>query len=142
MDPIVDVGLFFRLGIALRGDGESPARWMADTLGAEVTAILPEPGDTHLTTMLRLGRSTIALFTAADDDTTGTIGRYLDRYGPGLHSLAWRVDDLEGSEARVRNQGITVTGVNREARHWFMHPKETFGILIEFTDQGTQDVPA
>jgi hypothetical protein len=135
VSSVVDTGLFHRLGIAVRGEGEGPARWFADTLGAEIESSAPEPGDTHWTTMLHLGPSTVALFSAAADDTTGTIGRYLDRYGAGLHSLAWRVSDLDGAEARVRERGLAVTGINREARHWFLHPKETFGILIEITDQ-------
>jgi methylmalonyl-CoA/ethylmalonyl-CoA epimerase len=131
----IDVGLFHRLGVAVRGDGEAPARWFRDHLGARLLHSEPEPGDTHWTTMLELGPTNVALFSAAEDDTTGTIGRYLERYGAGLHSLAWRVDDLAGAEALVRDQGFTVTGINREARHWFLHPKETFGILIELTDQ-------
>jgi catechol 2,3-dioxygenase-like lactoylglutathione lyase family enzyme len=132
---LIEVGRFHRLGIALRGDGDGPARWFTDVLGAEVTKSAPEPGDTHWTTMLHIGSTGIALFAAAPDDTTGTIARFVDRYGAGLHSLAWRVSDLEGAEARVRDRGMAVTGVNRAARHWFLHPKETFGILIEITDQ-------
>ena len=132
---LVEVGLFHRLGIALRGDGDAPARWFSDVLGAEVTKSEPEPGDTHWTTMLHIGSTAIALFAASPDDATGTVARFVDRYGAGLHSLAWRVADLEGAEARVREHGMAVTGVNREARHWFFHPKETYGILIELTDQ-------
>ena len=135
MSEAIHVGLFHRLGIAVRGEGETSARWFADTLGARIANSMPEPGDTHWTTMLDIGTTTIALFSARDDDTEGTIARYIDRFGAGLHSLAWRVTDLEGSEALVRRRGITVTGVNREARHWFLHPKESFGILIELTDQ-------
>jgi len=133
---VIETGLFHRLGIAVRGNGDGPARWFADTLGARIESSKPEPGDTHWTTMLQLGPTTVALFSASEDDSTGTIGRYLDRYGAGLHSLAWRVGDLEDAEARVRERGLTVTGINREARHWFLHPKETFGILVELTDQG------
>jgi methylmalonyl-CoA/ethylmalonyl-CoA epimerase len=136
MAALVDVGLFHRLGIALRGDGDAPARWLAETVGAELVRSGPEPGDTHWTTILRIGPAQIALFAASPDDSSGTIARYVDRYGAGLHSLAWRVADLQGAEDRVRSQGLTVTGVNRAARHWFFHPKETFGILIELTDQG------
>jgi len=140
VSSVVETGLFHRLGIAVRGEGGGPARWFEDTLGAEIESSKPEPGDTHWTTMLHLGPSTVALFSAAADDTTGTIGRYLERYGAGLHSLAWRVSDLDGTEARVRERGLTVTGINREARHWFLHPRETCGILIELTDQDA-DLP-
>lgn len=136
MPVVPDIGLFHRLGVAVRGVGDAPAAWFADELGAEVSGTSPEPGDSHWTTMLQLGPTTVALFAAADDDTTGTIGRYLERFGAGLHSLAWRVDDLQGAEDALLARGVTITGVNREARHFFLHPKETFGILIELTDQG------
>ncbi|MET0628881.1 MAG: VOC family protein [Acidimicrobiia bacterium] len=136
MPVVADVGRFYRLGVAVRGVGDGPATWFVDELGAEVAGTNPEPGDSHRTTMLHLGPTAVALFAAADDDTTGTIGRYLDRFGAGLHSLAWRVDDLQGAEDALLARGVTITGVNREARHFFLHPKETFGILIELTDQG------
>ncbi|HLG68460.1 MAG TPA: VOC family protein [Acidimicrobiales bacterium] len=153
MPVVPDVGLFHRLGVAIR-EGTAPgapdggagaagqaASWFAGVLGAEVEAPRPEPGDTHSTTMLWLGRSPVALFAAKGDDTTGTIGRYLTRFGPGLHSLAWRVRDLQGAEDALRRRGCTIVGVNREARHFFLHPKETFGILLELTDQRADEAP-
>lgn len=136
MPVAIDTGLFHRLGIAVRGEADGPARWLGETLGAELGPSMPEPGDTHWTTMLQLGPSTVALFSAGEDDESGTIARYIDRFGAGLHSLAWRVDDLEAAETLVRERGVTITGINREARHWFLHPKESFGILVELTDQG------
>ena len=80
MAPLVDIGLFHRLGIAVRGDGEGAARWFADTLGAEMGRSSPEPGDTHWTTRLRIGPTMIAMFAAAEDDTTGTITLYRRAY--------------------------------------------------------------
>jgi methylmalonyl-CoA/ethylmalonyl-CoA epimerase len=152
--PVVaDVGLFHRLGVALRegagtagsDDGAatagSAASWFAGVLGAEVESTQLEPGDTHSTTMLWLGRSPFALFAAAADDTTGTIGRYLERFGPGLHSVAWRVRDLQEAEDALRRRGYAIVGVNRAARHFFLHPKETFGILLELTDQQADEAP-
>ncbi len=133
---MVDIGLFHRLGIAVRGEGEEPARWFEEVLGAEIARSHREPGDTHWSTVLRIGGTQIAVFAASETDTDGVIGRFVDRYGAGLHSLAWRVDDLQAAEEAVRSRGLTVTGVNRAARHWFLHPRETHGILIELTDQG------
>jgi catechol 2,3-dioxygenase-like lactoylglutathione lyase family enzyme len=150
--PVVsDVGLFHRLGVAVREEtgtvepdggaaaAGTAAAWFAGVLGAEVERSQLEPGDTHSTTMLWLGPSPFAVFAAGAADTTGTIGRYLERFGPGLHSVAWRVRDLQGAEDALRGRGYTIVGVNREARHFFLHPKETFGILLELTDQAADD---
>lgn len=151
MPVVPDVGLFHRLGVAVReepgtatpdgGDTAAgkAASWFAAVLGADLESTRPEPGDSHSTTMLWLGPSPFALFAASHDDTTGTIGRYLERFGAGLHSVAWRVRDLQRAEDALRGQGYTIVGVNREARHFFLHPKETFGILLELTDQRAEE---
>jgi methylmalonyl-CoA/ethylmalonyl-CoA epimerase len=67
-------------------------------------------------------------------DPEGTVGRYLKRNGPSVQSLAWEIDDMWGTDHRLRANGITVTGVHIEGRHFFMHPRDTFGLLLEFTD--------
>ena len=107
----------------------------ADVLGRRQPSFA-EPGDEHLTTMVALGDMQFAVFAAPGPE--GMIGRFVERYGAGLHSLAWRVDDLWVTENILRARGITITGTNTDARHFFMHPRETFGILIEWTDQGTE----
>ncbi len=132
----VEPGGFHRLGIAInQGDGD-PATWFADVLGAAVQPSFAEPGDEHLTTMVALGSMQFAVFAAPGPE--GMIGRFVERYGAGLHSVAWRVDDLWVTENILRARGITITGTNVDARHFFMHPRETFGILIEWTDQGPE----
>jgi hypothetical protein len=132
----VEPGRFHRLGIAINeGDGD-PATWFADVLGAGVQPSFAEPGDEHLTTMVALGDMQFAVFAAPGPE--GMIGRFVERYGAGLHSLAWRVDDMWVTENILRARGITITGTNIDARHFFMHPRETFGILIEWTDQGQE----
>jgi catechol 2,3-dioxygenase-like lactoylglutathione lyase family enzyme len=134
--PGVEPGAFHRLGIAInQGDGD-PAAWFADVLGAAVQPSFAEPGDEHLTTMVALGTMQFAVFAAPGPE--GMIGRFVERHGAGLHSLAWRVDDMWVTENVLRARGITITGANIDARHFFMHPRETFGILIEWTDQGQE----
>ena len=123
-------------GIAInQGDGD-PATWFADVLGAGVKPSFAEPGDEHLTTMVALGNMQFAVFAAPGPE--GMIGRFVERYGAGLHSLAWRVDDMWVTENILRARDITITGTNIEARHFFMHPRETFGVLIEWTDMGQE----
>lgn len=74
------------------------------------------------------------LLALSSTDSGGTVGRYLARNGPSVQSLAWEVDDMWTTDARLRQAGITITGVHIEGRHFFMHPKDTSGLLLEFTD--------
>jgi catechol 2,3-dioxygenase-like lactoylglutathione lyase family enzyme len=70
----------------------------------------------------------------ASTDPEGTVGRYLRRNGPSVQSLAWEIEDMWRTDHRLRANGIAVTGVHIEGRHFFMHPRNTFGLLLEFTD--------
>lgn len=71
------------------------------------------------------------------------VGRFHQRFGQHLHSLAWYVTDLRALAERMRAQGIRVTGpggVDLEHGPFpgsiYTHPKDTHG-LIEFVDQAS-----
>jgi hypothetical protein len=69
---------------------------------------------------------------AADPD--GLVGRWLAKHGPGVQSLAWEVADMWASQNHLMRAGIGITGVHIEGRHFFMHPRDTFGLMLELTD--------
>jgi methylmalonyl-CoA/ethylmalonyl-CoA epimerase len=65
-----------------------------------------------------------------------TIAKFLDRNGPGMQQLAYRVSDLEAVSAHLREQGVRL--LYDGPRHGtagssinFVHPKDTGGILVE-----------
>ncbi|HEX5587489.1 MAG TPA: hypothetical protein VFZ17_09285, partial [Acidimicrobiia bacterium] len=64
----------------------------------------------------------------------GLAEKFLKRYGPGVHSLAWEITDMWALEHRLRDRDIGITGVSVEGRHFFMHPRDTHGLLIEWCD--------
>lgn len=64
----------------------------------------------------------------------GTVTRFLERHGPGVQSWAWEVDDNWSVEHIVRDQGIEVVSVMIMGRFFFMHPKQTHGLLMEWCD--------
>ncbi|HLM18349.1 MAG TPA: VOC family protein [Acidimicrobiia bacterium] len=69
---------------------------------------------------------------AADPD--GLVGRWLAKNGPGVQSLAWEVPDMWAVQNHLMQAGIGITGVHIEGRHFFMHPRDTFGLMLELTD--------
>ena len=69
----------------------------------------------------------------------GTISRYLESNGPGLHHLALETDDIEGALATARDQGVECIDDEPRPGAWghdvaFLHPKSTGGALIEFVE--------
>ena len=72
-------------------------------------------------------------------DAEGSIARYLDREGPGIHHLAVRTDDAAAAieAARVAD----VVPIDDEPRPGarghdvaFLHPDSTGGVLFEFVE--------
>src|SRR5438045_2997292 len=42
-------------------------------------------------------------------DPKGVVGKYLDKKGPGIHHLSFRVTDLSALSAELRKQGVRLT---------------------------------
>ncbi|GAA2105770.1 methylmalonyl-CoA epimerase [Microlunatus panaciterrae] len=68
------------------------------------------------------------------------IAAFLDRSGPGLQQLAYRVADVEAAAAALRRRGLRVLYPSarrgtRGSRVNFVHPKDTGGVLIELVQR-------
>lgn len=64
----------------------------------------------------------------------GLVGRWLANHGPGVQSLAWEVPDLWACQNLLQEAGIGIANVHVAQRHFFMHPRDTFGLLLELSD--------
>jgi methylmalonyl-CoA/ethylmalonyl-CoA epimerase len=88
-----------------------------------VEAALLDVGDSHVELLAPLG-----------DDTP--VGRFLSRRGPGLHHVAYRVDDVDATLDELRAAGMRLideaprTGI-RGSRVAFVHPSAAGGVLTE-----------
>lgn len=91
-----------------------------------VEAVLLDVGTTHVELLRPLGPET-------------AVGKFLDKRGPGLHHVAYRVDDIDSVLAQLRSAGISLideqprTGIRR-SRVAFLHPKSTGGVLTEIVE--------
>lgn len=68
---------------------------------------------------------------------SGTLSRYLDRNGPGIHHIAVEPADLEGALDRAVEHGVELIDQSPRPGAWdhevaFLHPDSTGGVLIEF----------
>jgi methylmalonyl-CoA/ethylmalonyl-CoA epimerase len=69
----------------------------------------------------------------------GTIARYLDRDGPGIHHLALATDDIAGALGRMERNDVELVDEEPRAGAWghevaFLHPNSTGGVLVEFVE--------
>ncbi|MFT4084259.1 MAG: methylmalonyl-CoA epimerase [Nocardioides sp.] len=76
----------------------------------------------------------IQLLAPLDEDST--IAKFLDRNGPGMQQLAYRVADVEQVCATLRERGVRLLydaprRGTADSRINFIHPKDAGGVLVE-----------
>lgn len=90
----------------------------------------------------------VQLLAPAGPDST--ISKFLDRHGPGLQQLAYRVADVDAASRQLRSRGLRL--LFDEARRGtagsrvnFVHPKDAGGVLVELVEPAsaghTADAP-
>lgn len=72
-----------------------------------------------------------------------TIAKFIDRNGPGMQQLCYRVSDIDAVCATLRERGVRLLYPEPKrgtagARINFCHPKDTGGVLLEITQPGTE----
>ena len=90
--------------------------------------------------MVAVGDSGSCIQLLAPLDESSTIAKFLDRSGPGLQQLAYRVTDLEAVCAVLRERGVRLLYDVAAARDQrtrgsnFVHPKDAGGVLVELVE--------
>jgi methylmalonyl-CoA/ethylmalonyl-CoA epimerase len=125
------------VGIAVP-DLDAAIAWYAETFGLVATheevneeqgvreAMLSAPGDT--------GGAAVQLLAPLRPDSA--IGKFLDRSGPGIQQMAYRVADIEATCAALREKGVRLLYPEprrgtADSRINFVHPKDAGGVLVE-----------
>lgn len=89
--------------------------------------------------MMAVGDSGSCIQLLAPLDDESTIAKFLDRSGPGIQQLAYRVTDLDAVSATLRERGLRLLydeprrGTSN-SRVNFVHPKDAGGILVELVE--------
>ena len=84
--------------------------------------------------LLDVGENHIELLAATGPDTP--VGKFIAKKGPGMHHVAYQVDDIEAALAALKQAGLKLidetprTGI-RNSRVAFLHPKTAGGLLTE-----------
>jgi methylmalonyl-CoA/ethylmalonyl-CoA epimerase len=88
-----------------------------------VEAVLLDVGEGHVELLRPLGAET-------------PVGRFLARRGPGLHHVAYQVEDVQATLAALRERGLRLIDEQprdgiRGSRVAFLHPSSSGGVLTE-----------
>ncbi len=84
--------------------------------------------------LLDVGENHVELLAATGPDTP--VGKFLAKKGPGMHHVAYQVDDIEATLATLKAAGMRLidetprTGI-RNSRVAFLHPATAGGLLTE-----------
>ena len=91
--------------------------------------------------MLEVGGSGSYLQLLAPLTPDSPIGKFLDRNGPGIQQMAYRVRSVDEVSAHLRAQGMRL--LYDEARRGtagsrvnFVHPRSAGGVLVELVEPG------
>ena len=88
---------------------------------------------------MRVGDSRVELLAPLGDDSP--VGKFIAKRGPGMHHLAYEVDDVASALAELAAQGAElIDTVPREGLFGlevaFLHPDSVHGILSEVVARG------
>jgi methylmalonyl-CoA/ethylmalonyl-CoA epimerase len=86
-----------------------------------------------------VGSGRVELLAALGDETP--VGKFLASNGPGMHHIAYEVDDLDGELSRLSAEGAEL--IDEEPRQGlfglqvaFVHPDAVHGVLTEVVSVG------
>lgn len=123
------------IGIAVNSIDEA-AKLYTDALGLKVKDIEVVEDQKAKTAIIPVGESKIELIESTDPE--GTIAKYIERRGEGLHHLALEVSNIEDALGMLVSKGIAL--IDEKPRNGvgntdiaFLHPKGT-KVLIELVE--------
>jgi methylmalonyl-CoA/ethylmalonyl-CoA epimerase len=129
------IGKLNHVAIAVR-DVAAAAKVYRDTLGAEVSAAVPQSEHGVSTVFITLPNTKIELLEPLG--ASSPIAKFLERNPDGgIHHLCYEVDDIIAARDRLVAGGARVLGDGepRMGAHgkpvMFLHPKDFLGTLIE-----------
>ena len=89
--------------------------------------------------VVRVGSGRVELLAALEEDTP--VGRFLAKRGPGMHHVAYEVDDLHRALKELAGRGAAL--IDDEPRQGlfglevaFVHPDAAHGVLSELVSHG------
>ena len=129
------IGRLNHVAIAVRDIAKASAVYR-DTLGAQVSEVVPQPDHGVSTVFITLPNTKIELLEPLGADSP--IAKFLDRNPDGgVHHICYEVDDIRAARDDLKGKGARVLGDGEPkiGAHGkpvlFLHPKDFCGTLVE-----------
>jgi methylmalonyl-CoA/ethylmalonyl-CoA epimerase len=121
------------IGIAVKSLEES-LPFYRDNLGMAFAGIEEVAEQKVRVAMLQVGESKIELLEPTSDDSP--VAKFIEKNGPGIHHLAYEVEDIEAAIAKLMAVGARMIDEKprcgaHDTRIAFIHPKSSNGVLTE-----------
>ena len=109
-----------------------------DVLGLEFHGTEVVPGQKVIVAFFRIGDINIELTAPTQEDSP--MGKFLSKNGPGIHHLAFEVDDMAAQINEFREKGVRMIHAEGQAgadnaKIAFAHPKSFSGVLVELKEK-------
>jgi len=121
------------IGIAV-SNLEEAIPYYENVLGLKCYAVEEVADQKVKTAFFKVGQTKIELLESTDLE--GPIGKFIEKKGPGVHHLAFAVDNVNKALNDVAEKGIQL--IDKTGRMGaegltigFLHPKSTLGVLTE-----------
>jgi methylmalonyl-CoA/ethylmalonyl-CoA epimerase len=109
-----------------------------DVLGLEFHGTELVPGQKVIVAFFQVGDINIELTAPTEKDSP--VGKFLDKHGPGIHHLAFEVDDIASQINEFQDKGVQMIHKQGQAgadnaQIAFAHPKSFAGVLVELKEK-------
>ena len=122
------------IGIAVK-NLEEAIKFYTEVIGVKCYGMEEIQDQKTRTAFFKVGETKIELLESTDPE--GPVAKFIDKKGPGIHHIAFAVDNVEEALNNAESKGIEL--IDKKPRKGaeelligFLHPKFTFGVLMEF----------
>lgn len=125
------------IGIAVKNLDEA-LKFYEDVLGLKCAGSEVVEEQKVKVAFLPIGDTEVELLESTEED--GPIAKYVEKKGEGIQHIAYRVANIEEAIEEMKSKGIRM--IDEKPRYGaggakiaFLHPKSTYGVLIELCER-------
>jgi methylmalonyl-CoA/ethylmalonyl-CoA epimerase len=145
-EPAVTFTAIDHVGVAVP-DLDQAIAFYRDTLGMVLVHQETNEEQGVREAMMAVGDSGACVQLLAPLSPDSTIAKFLDRRGPGLQQVAYRVEDVAATAGALRSKGVRLLYDEAKrgtagSRVNFIHPQDAGGVLVELVQPASAEAGA